>query len=230
MYAVLRSLLAGLAWTVRTRTALQVEILDLRHQLAVLQRTRRERAPHRAMDRHLWVALHRLWPEWCKALVLVKPDTVIVWHRRGFRFCWNWRSRRGLIGRPGTPKEIRTLIGELSSSNVLWGAPRPHGELLKLGIKVSQATVARYMVKQRKPPSQTWRTFLENHFKRSPHAGCATFWRGTGFRKGSEQAKEDFGRIPSPGWVSKLGCSREIVYDRSGVPEIPIINHQEGLP
>jgi hypothetical protein len=165
MSAVLISLLAGLASTLRTRTSLQVEVLALRHQLAVLQRTKRRRAPLRAMDRLLWVALHRLWPEWRTALVLVKPETVIGWHRRGFRFYWNWKSRRGLIGRPGTPKEIRTLIRDMSSSNVLWGSPRLHGELLKLGIEVSQATVAKYMVKHRKPPSQTWRSFLENHVK-----------------------------------------------------------------
>jgi putative transposase len=165
MGAVLISLLAGLASTLRTRTSLQVEILALRHQLAVLQRTKRRRVPLRAMDRLLWVALLRLWPEWRKALVLVKPETVVGWHRRGFRFYWIWKSRRGRMGRPGTPKEIRALIREMSSSNVLWGAPRLHGELLKLGIEVSQATVAKYMVKHRRPPSQTWRTFLENHVK-----------------------------------------------------------------
>ena len=165
MRIVLRSVLVALLSTVRTRASLQLEILALRHQLGVLQRAKRGRIPLRATDRLLWVALKRLWPEWRKALVLVKPDTVIRWHRHGFRLHRKWKSRRGLIGRPGTPKEIRTLIREMSSSNVLWGAPRLHGELLKLGIEVSQATVAKYMVKHRKPPSQTWRTFLENHVK-----------------------------------------------------------------
>lgn len=94
--------------------------------------------------------------------MMVKPDTVIGWHRRGFRFYWRWKSRRGRMGRPGTPKEIRELIREMSNTNVLWGAPRLHGELLKLGIEVSPSTVAKYMVTHRKPPSQTWRTFLEN--------------------------------------------------------------------
>ena len=117
------------------------------------------------MGSALVVALVRLWPEWRKALILVKPETVIGWHRKGLRFYWNWKSRRGRIGRPGLSKEIRDLIRDMSSANVLWGAPRLHGELLKLGIEVSQATVAKYMVKQRKPPSQTWRTFLENHVK-----------------------------------------------------------------
>jgi len=113
----------------------------------------------------LWVALVRLWPEWRKSLVVVKPETVIGWHRKGFRFYWNWKSRRGRMGRPGVSKEIRDVIRDMSSANVLWGAPRLHGELLKLGIEVSQATVAKYMVKHRKPPSQTWRAFLENHVK-----------------------------------------------------------------
>jgi len=165
MRDVLISLLAGLTSTLRKRASLQVEILALRHQLAVLQRTKRRRVPLRTADRLLWVSLLRLWPEWRKALMLVKPDTVIAWHRRGFRFYWKWKSRRGHIGRPETSREIRELIREMSCSNVLWGAPRLHGELLKLGIELSQATVAKYMVKQRKPPSQTWRTFLENHVK-----------------------------------------------------------------
>jgi hypothetical protein len=165
MCDVLISLLAGLTSRLRTRASLQVEILALRHQLAVLQRTKRRRVPLRTADRLLWVSLLRLWPEWRKALMLVKRDTVIGWHRRGFRFYWKWRGRRGRIGRPGTSREIRELIREMSCSNVLWGAPRLHGELLKPGIEVSQATVAKYMVKHRMPPSQTWRTFLENHVK-----------------------------------------------------------------
>jgi putative transposase len=113
----------------------------------------------------LWVILSRFWPKWRNCLLLVKPDTVIAWHRKGFRLYWKWKSRPGRIGRPRTSKEIRDLIRNMSACNVLWGAPRLHGELLKLGIEVSQATVATYMVKHRKPPSQTWRTFLENHVK-----------------------------------------------------------------
>jgi putative transposase len=117
------------------------------------------------MDRLLWVTLLRLWPDWRKALILFKPDTVIGRHRRGFRLYWKWQSRRGRIGRPGTARAIRELIRGMSNSNLLWGAPRLHAELLKLGIEVSQATVAKYMVKRPRPPSQTWRTFLENHVK-----------------------------------------------------------------
>ena len=94
--------------------------------------------------------------------MFVKPDTVIACHRKGFQLFWKWKSRRRKTGRPGVSREIRDLIRNMSASNFLWGAPRLHGELLKLGINGSQATVAKYMVKHRKPPSQTWRT-LENH-------------------------------------------------------------------
>jgi hypothetical protein len=95
-------------------------------------------------------------------IMIVKPETVIAWHRRGFRLWWAWTSR-GRIGRPTVPADIRTLIRTMAEANPHWGAPRMHGELLKLGIDVCQATVARYMVRQRRPPSQTWRTFLRNH-------------------------------------------------------------------
>jgi hypothetical protein len=97
------------------------------------------------------------------ALVIVKPETVIAWHRQGFRRHWTWRIRHGRTGRPGVSKETRDLIQTMSRMNVLWGAPRIHSELLKLGINISRATVAKYMVRHRKPPSQTWRTFLHNH-------------------------------------------------------------------
>jgi hypothetical protein len=165
MRDILISLLAGLASSLRTRASLQIEILALRHQLGVFQRTERRRFRLGAADRLLWVFLLRFWANWRKALVFVRPETVVAWHRRGFRLYWNWKSRRGRIGRPGVPREIRKLIRAMSTMNVLWGAPRIHGELLKLGIEVSQATVAKYMVKHRKPPSQSWRTFLENHVK-----------------------------------------------------------------
>ncbi len=145
---------------------MQLEILALRHQLAVLQRRTRTRPALRATDRLFWVLLLRLWPQWRSALLIVKPETVIGWHRKGFRLYWTWKSRAGKTGRPGISKEVRELIRKISGSNSLWGAPRIHGELLKLGIQISQATVAKYMVRPGKPPpSQTWRTFLENHVK-----------------------------------------------------------------
>jgi len=96
--------------------------------------------------------------------VIVKPETVIAWHRRGFRFYWSWKSRHPQ-GRPSVSREIIDLIRKVSLANPRWGAPRIHGELLKLGFELSEATVAKYMVRQQKPPSQTWRTFLANHAK-----------------------------------------------------------------
>jgi transposase InsO family protein len=108
------------------------------------------------------VCLSRLWTDWQRALIIVQPATVIAWHRRGLRLLWTWKSRRR-TGRPAVSKEIRNLIRTISQANALWGAPRIHGELLKLGIDVCQATVAKYMVRRPTPTSQTWRTFLANH-------------------------------------------------------------------
>ena len=100
---------------------------------------------------------------WRSALVIVKPETVIGWHRKGFRPLWTSKVRRGRRGRPPVSKEIRKLIRRMSRENPLWGAPRIHGELLKLGIDIGETSVRKYMVRRRSPPSQTWRTFLENH-------------------------------------------------------------------
>jgi putative transposase len=158
--AVVPSVLHALRALIRTRAALQLEILALRHQLQVLERARPRRVPLTRADRLVWVWLSRIWHEWRAAIV--KPETVLAWHRRGFRLFWRWKSRKRL-GRPGVPPDVRALIRTMSEANPLWGAPRIHGELLKLGIKVSQATVAKYMARQRRPPSQTWRTFLANH-------------------------------------------------------------------
>jgi transposase InsO family protein len=105
-----------------------------------------------------------LWNDWRSALLMVKPETVIRWHRQGFRLYWRWKSRHG-DGRPAASPEVRNLIRQMSHANPRWGAPRIHGELLKIGIEVCQATVAKYMVRHRKPPSQTWQTFLRNHTK-----------------------------------------------------------------
>jgi putative transposase len=136
----------------------------LRHQLQVLQRSTPRRLRLVKADRWLWAWLSRVWNEWRTALVIVRPETVIAWHRQGFRLYWTWKSRR-CTGRPTVPTDIRVLIRNMSQTNSLWGAPRIHGELLKLGIDVSEATVAKYMARRGKPPSQTWRTFLANHFQ-----------------------------------------------------------------
>jgi hypothetical protein len=108
----------------------------------------------------LWVWLYRVWPRCLEAMVLVKPATVVQWHRQGFRLYWRWRSRSG---RRPIARETRQLIREMCLANTLWGAPRIHGEMLKLGIEISQATVAKYMPRRPGSPSPTWRTFLRNH-------------------------------------------------------------------
>ena len=145
-----------------SRAALHTEILALRQQVAILKRER-PRPSLRMVDRLFWVILSRLWPGWCEALVIVKPETVIGWHRKGFRLFWTWKSRGGKPGRPPVSKEVRGLIRRMSRENPLWGAPRIHGELLKLGIEISQAAVSKYLTRHPKPPSQSWRTFLDNH-------------------------------------------------------------------
>jgi hypothetical protein len=156
-----RSILSRLVSRFRSRAVVELENLALRHQLHVLRRQRPGRPRLFTIDRLLWVLLYRLWPRCLEAMVLVKPATVIQWHRQGFRLFWRWRSRSG---RPSAEREIRDLIRQMSGANPLWGAPRIHGELLKLGIEIGQATVAKYMVRRRgTPPSQNWRTFLRNH-------------------------------------------------------------------
>jgi transposase InsO family protein len=165
MIPVLVCLLIILRDSLRTRVALQAEILALRHQLLVLNRRKQKQRPRLSQaDRLLWAWLSRIWPDWKSALRIVKPETVIAWHRKGFRLYWFWKSRTRK-GRPPVSKDIRELIRRMSAANPGWGAPRIHGELGKLGIKVSQTTVANYMLRQRNPPSQTWRTFLTNHIQ-----------------------------------------------------------------
>ncbi|MBM3796840.1 MAG: UDP-glucose/GDP-mannose dehydrogenase family protein, partial [Acidobacteria bacterium] len=148
----------------RQRAALQLEILALRHQLGVLQRSV-QRPKLTAADRFLWALLAAVWTDWQLSSIMIKPATVIGWHRKGFRLFWTWKIRRGRPGRPAVPADVRSLIRAMSRDNPLWGAPRIHGELLKLGISVGETSVSKYMVRNRKPPSQTWRTFLENHVK-----------------------------------------------------------------
>ena len=162
MKTIVMILVAFVHEIVLSRATLQLENVALRQQVAVLKRERPRPRLH-PLDRVFWVLLFHLWPRWKDALVIVKPETVIGWHRRGFRLFWKWKSCHGKPGRPRTSKEIRELIQRMSRENPLWGVPRNHGELLKLGIDVSQATVTRYMVRHPKPPSQTWRTFLDNH-------------------------------------------------------------------
>jgi len=133
-------------------------------QLGVLRRSVK-RPKLTSADRLFWTWLCEIWCNWRSALVIVKPETVIGWHRNGFRLFWTRRVRHGQPGRPPVSKEIRQLIRKMSRENPLWGAPRIHGELLKLGVDIGETSMGKYIVRTRNPPSQNWRTFLENHVK-----------------------------------------------------------------
>ena len=146
----------------RTRASLAAENLALRHQLGVLQRSVK-RPRLRQRDRILWVWRSRLWPGWRSCLLIVQPETVVAWHRRGFRLYWRWKSRPRKPGRPQVDTEIRELIRRVSRENPLWGSPRIRDELALLGINVAKSTVEQYMVRPDRPRSQTWKTFIDNH-------------------------------------------------------------------
>ena len=164
MGSVFTAVLTSMAFLFRSRLALQVEVLALRHQLAVYQRAGR-RPRLKPADRVLWVWLSRAWSEWRGALVFVRPNTVISWQRKRFRDHWTQLSRQGKVGRPSVSKEVRDLIREMSGASPAWGSPRIVGELRKLGIEVAKSTVDKCMVRPRRPPSPTWRAFLANHVK-----------------------------------------------------------------
>ena len=128
---------------------LELENLALRHQIGVLQRSARKRPKLILLDRLLWAALSRVWSEWRSALAIVQPETVVAWHRRGFRLFWAWKIRRGQPGRPTLPREVRDLIRRMCRENPTWGAPRIRGELLKLGINVGESSVSKYVMRNR---------------------------------------------------------------------------------
>jgi hypothetical protein len=146
----------------KSKNRLAAENAALRHQLIVLQRRVRGRVQLTNGDRLFLVTLYRWFPSVLKAITIVRPETLVRWHRAGFRRYWRWKSR-SLGGRPKIDADVRALIRRMSAENPLWGAPRIHGELLKLGFEVAQSSVAKYMVKRCSPPSQGWRTFLRNH-------------------------------------------------------------------
>ncbi len=162
MIALVSAVLSLLFFRLRRRASLELEVIALRHQLGVLRRQCPRRLRLRSSDRLFWAWLYRLWPRCLEAMILVKPATVIHWHRSGFRLYWRWRSSLGQRGRPAVGHDVRALIRRMSQANPLWGAPRIHGELLKLGIRIGQTAVAKYMVKRSKSPSPSWRTFLQN--------------------------------------------------------------------
>jgi transposase InsO family protein len=159
---LIRLFLAFVIDLFRSRAALEAEVLVLRQQIVVLRRGRPARLRLRIIDRLVLGWVCRLFPNARDALAVVQPETVLRWHRAGFRSYWRWKSRRR-PGRPPVSAEIRELIRTMSLANPLWGAPRIHGELLKLGIDVGQTSVAKYMTRKRGPPSQGWKTFVRNH-------------------------------------------------------------------
>ena len=162
MFAIIYLLGTFIADLLKSRRRLEVENLFLRHQLNIILRRPPQRLRLRGSDRALVVWMTRLWPSLLALARVVQPATILRWHRAGFRTYWRWKSQ----GRPGRPRiehELRNLIRRMNKENPLWGAPRIHGELLKLGFEVAESTVSKYMIRRRGPPSQSWRTFLRNH-------------------------------------------------------------------
>jgi hypothetical protein len=162
MSSLCRLIWRGLIGLFRSRAALEVEILVLRQQLNVLRRKSPNRLAFSNIDRLVFTGLYRLSPNVLGVLKIVRPETVVRWHRAGFRSCWRWKSHPP-GGRPATPAVIRQIIGKMIVTNPLWGAPRIHNELLKLGIDVGQTSAPKYMARRRGPPSQGSKTFLRNH-------------------------------------------------------------------
>ena len=162
MADIIKLLLAFIPDCFRSQEQLKAENAALRHQLNVVCRKIPKRPQLSGTDRALFVWLYRLFPRVIGAITIIQPETVIGWHRAGFRSWWRWKSRsRG--GRPKIDQELRDLIRRMCEENALWGAPRVHGDLLKLGFDVAQSTVSKYMLRGRRPPSQGWKTFLRNH-------------------------------------------------------------------
>src|SRR3989441_6004081 len=191
MVALLFFLLRLVVSPFRSKSRLEAENAALRRQLIVLQRKVRGRVQFTNGDRLFFIQLYGWFPSVLKAITIIRPETLVRWHRAGFRRYWRWKSR-SLGGRPNIGADLRALIGRMSAENLLWGAPRIHGELLKLGFAVAQSTVAKYMIKRRDPSSQGWGTFLRNH---APHIAamdlfvvrpsaltCSMFWSSSGWR------------------------------------------------
>jgi len=158
----IRLLLLQFLFCLKSRADLQAENLMLRHQIGVLRRSSSKRVRTTRIDRLSFVWLYRLWPNSIGDVQIIHPKTLVRWHRQGFKAYWRWKSR-SRVGRPKVSAELRALVLQISRKNPLWGAPRIHGELLKLGFKLSQATVSRYLPRRPRDPDQRWKTFLRNH-------------------------------------------------------------------
>lgn len=163
METIIFAIFACILWLSRDKN-LHLENLALRQQLAIMKQ-KNKRPKIRLRDRIFWVFLSRFWKDWKSALIVVKPETVIHWHRKGFKLFWAYKSRKKGPGRPSIGSETRKLIKKMARANPVWGAPRIHGELLKLGFDVHERTISKIIkqLRPRNPPSQTWRTFLRNH-------------------------------------------------------------------
>lgn len=161
MFIIIKLLLRQFILALSSRTALHAENALLRHQITILRRRAPKRVKITPTDHAIFKLCLKLWPSTARLITIVHPKTIVRWHREAFRLYWRRKSRR--IGRPKTSSEIRSLVRQMSADNPLWGAPRIHGELLKLGFDVSQATVSRYMPKRPSDPNQTWKTFIRNH-------------------------------------------------------------------
>jgi hypothetical protein len=174
----------------RTLAALLLESIALRHQIAVLERSRTRRPCFRLWDRLLWILFSRWWPQWRDSLIIVQPETVLRWRRDGWSALWRYRARgRWRSGRPRISSEVRHLITRMARENFLWGAPRIHGELLMLGFSVSQATVSRYMPARSRRPEQSWRTFPRNQAMAFGHCEYSEEWQSGGLQSQSYSAQ-----------------------------------------
>ena len=162
MLAILQLLVMFGADIFKSQLRLEAENLFLRHQLNIALRRVPPRLRLHGSDRALLVWMMRIWPTLLDVSQVVKPETILRWHRSGFEAFWRWKSRNR-AGRPKVDRGLRDLIRRMASENPLWGAPRIHGELLMLGFEIAQSTVSKYMMRGRRPPSQSWKTFLENH-------------------------------------------------------------------
>jgi hypothetical protein len=171
MLTTLMTLLATLSSIFRSRAALELENLALRHQIGVLRRTAAKRLKLTSADRLLWICLSRLWRGWHSALTIVKPETVIAWHRAGFRLCWTWKVRCGQPGRPIISPEVRALIRKMGRENPSWGAPRIHGELLKLGFNVGENTWCAHANRHLRPGAHSSR-FTPSNWCPSTSSPC----------------------------------------------------------
>jgi hypothetical protein len=160
------------------RHKLALEAIALRQQLAVFKR-KQPRPKLDRLDRLFWIVLRRLWEGWSEALIIVKPETVVSWHRAGFRRFWRWRSQRRRPGRPKVNEQIRQLIRRMKAENPTWGAPRIHGELLQLGFEISEPTVSRYLQNlngcRDEGRAKRWLAFLNNHREVDPWTRAASF-------------------------------------------------------